>query len=149
MSLTKYFVSIPLLLCTAHVFSQIDSSFWNKHFVQLSIKNKDTAIFNPCDAVNRTLFISRDSVFDNQGQEQAVIKIVNTEHTDTSWVLHSSLADYTLLYHNKTSGIARWKIKYKTVKYPVKILFVQKEKSDRFKIINQPCKECRGSDCDE
>jgi hypothetical protein len=77
------------------------------------------------------------------------VKIVNAEHNDTSWVLHTSQADYTLVYYNETAGIAKWKIKYKNVKYPVKILFIQKEKSNRFEIINQPCKECWGSDCDE
>jgi len=145
----KYFTTIILLLCTHPIFSQVDSAFWNKQFVQLSFKGGDTVIFNPCDALNRTLFISQDSIFDNQGQEQVTMKIANAEHNDTAWVLHTPLADYTLVYYNETSGIAKWKIKYKPIKYPVKILFVQKEKSNCFKVINQPCKECWGSDCDD
>lgn len=149
MILTKFFTAIFLLLCAHDVFSQIDSSFWNKQFVQLSIKSKDTVIFNPCDAANRTLLIKQDSVFDNQGQEQVSVKILSAQHNDTSWVLRTSLADYILLYYNEATGIAKWKIKYKAVKYPVKILFIQKEKSNLFKVINQPCKECWGSDCDE
>lgn len=149
MVLKKYFTTLLLLYCISNVFAQPDSSFWNKQFVQLSIIIKDTVIFNPCDAANRTLFISRDSVFDNQGQEQVALKILNAHYIDNSWLLKTSLADYTLVYYNEATGIAKWSLKYKQVKYPVKILFIQKAKSDRFKIINQPCKECWDSDCDE
>lgn len=117
--------------------------FDNNLYNLLTINRNDTIIFNPCDANNKTIEVINDTIIVDYGQE--IIK-------------------YYIVKKNKTSNSTKYKLR----NFSEKIVFEEQiinqnlsywifendkylfsKKTNRYKTLNQPCKECWGDECDD
>ncbi|TWP29261.1 hypothetical protein ETU08_03455 [Apibacter muscae] len=105
---------------------------WNK----LTINKKDTIIYQPCDANNTSIKVTRDSVIIDYGQEILAYFILeknNYNNKHIEFKLSGTNNKLECIINNKTTAF--WIIN------GTKNLFTKSDIS-KFKTIEQPCIEC-------
>lgn len=113
----------------------------------LTIQKKDSILFQPCDTDNRSIIYTEDSIIDNTGQECLrckIIKEVLKKGNRTCIFLEKgcSYSD-TISYERIKDNLVHWYL-YNGVN------FLSTNKSEKYKIIEQPCIECRSKkECDK
>lgn len=129
-----------------------------KDWVKLTEKNEKFIVFNSCDSGNLLLNISKKGnnfeILLHGQQEDASFEILKAnQQKDTVFITTKSLDSnkkqvFKFFWTNKQKGLGRW-----TTKYPNGLVsdftFVTNENQNNFEIIDQPCKECWGEECDE
>lgn len=111
---------------------------------ELSIIEKDTVLFYPCDADNKKLNISKENIAFNYGQEELIYKILNFNEKEKKIELDYLGEKYILEYNILSNDLIL--IVFDGQQY----LFLKETSTDKYKKNYQPCTECWDeADCDE
>lgn len=138
-----------------YVLTTIDADLQQK-WHKLTLTDSGYVIFNPCDRENETFRISNDTIFISYGHEVEYF-FINYVKRNVKNVYQFAVRSYysgkTIFFYfsyvDTDRGIAFWKNNDKPVNYETDDLYISDKNKNNFDIVNQPCKECWGDDCDE
>ncbi|NQY31299.1 MAG: hypothetical protein HRT69_17765 [Flavobacteriaceae bacterium] len=132
------------------------SNDFQKDWFMLTERDSGYTIFNPCDAENRRQQIVGDTLIVHGGHEIDKYLITSIERNlkdiylfSTVNILSNDDQPFYFSYVDYESGIGYWKTIYEPVDFDKDLLFISTKDSSNFKVINQPCVECWGEECDE
>ena len=135
----------------------VDLNTFPKDWIRLTEKNGKQVIYNSCEGGNLLLTFSKKSdhfeLFAHGEQEDENFDIIeSTQPKDTVYIKAKSLVsgnivDYKFIWIDKEKGLGRFVTISKS--YKSDELFVTSEKQSTFEVIDQPCRECWGDECDE
>ena len=128
-----------------------------KDWVRLTEKNGKQVIYNSCEGGNLLLTFSKKTdhfeLLAHGEQEDENFQIIESiQPNDTVYLKTKSLesgniVDYKFILIDKEKGLGRFITISKGHKSDD--LFVTGEKQTNFEVIDQPCRECWGDECDE
>ncbi|MGM5630051.1 hypothetical protein O2K51_04035 [Apibacter raozihei] len=105
----------------------------------LTIQKNDSILFQPCDADNRSITYTKDSIFDNTGQEDVRCRIQNTfEKGNRTYISLEKGCSYsdTISFEKINYNLIHWYL-YNGVN------FLSTNETNKYKIVEQPCSECQ------
>lgn len=108
----------------------------------LTIQKNDTILFLPCDADNRSITYTKDSVIDNKEQENLRCKIQSIiEKGNRTYISLEKDCSYseTISYEIISNNLVHWYL-YNGVN------FLSTNEINKYKIVEQPCTECRSQE---
>jgi len=128
-----------------------------KDWVRLTEKNGKLVIYNSCEGGNLLLTFSKKQdhfeLLAHGQQEDENFEIIESTHTNdtvfmkTKSLISGNIIDYKFTWIDKEQGLGRFLTISKS--YKSDELFVTSEKQAKFEVIDQPCRECWGDECDE
>lgn len=160
MKLLGFTISFLLLLTSCKVTKKeaFDLNSFPKDWVRLTDKDGKLVVYNPCDAGNLLLTISKKSghfeLLLHGQQEDYNFKILETTQLNdtiflkTKWKDSDEQQDFKFFWTNKEKGLGRFITTYSNG-YTSDNIFVTSDKQTNFEKIDQPCRECWGDECDE
>jgi hypothetical protein len=135
----------------------VDLNTFPKDWVRLTEKNGKLVIYNSCEGGNLLLTFSKKQdhfeLLAHGQQEDENFEIIESTHTNdtvymkTKSLISGNIIDYKFTWIDKEKGLGRFITISKGHKSDE--LFVTSEKQTNFEVIDQPCRECWGDECDE
>lgn len=147
-------IIIIITSCTQNLEKQIDLNEFPKEWIRLTEKDGEMIIFNSCDAGNLHLSIDKDNLLLHGQQEDSELTILkSTTLNDTAilqckWNNSDEIQNFKFIWVKKEEGIGQWITTFSSG-WTSDFYFILADKKDEIKIIDQPCRECWGDECDE
>lgn len=128
-------------------------------WVMLTPKGNGYVVYNSCDSGNPLLTLSHDKATTTlllHGQQEdyefEVLKAY-TGSNDTivlkaKWKGAEQLQDFKFIWKDKAKKLGRWITTYDTGHIADQV-FVPANLQNQYPVVNQPCRECWGDECDE
>jgi hypothetical protein len=126
-------------------------------WVMLTPKDGGYIIYNTCDSGNLLLTIDRAAATlllhgTQEDYEFDILKSYIGENdtivVNAKWKGAEQLQDFKFIWEDKAKNIGRWITTYDTG-YDSNCVFVPANLQSQFPVVNQPCRECWGDECDE
>lgn len=125
-------------------------------WICLTDKDGELIIFNSCDGGNMLLTISEKKLLLHGQQEDTEFIIKSIDESSNSTIIKTTgltgegSQDFIFKWIDKDKGLGKWSTTYDNPeKWHWEYTFVSAPHQKDFKLVNQPCKECWGDECDE
>lgn len=150
---------IILASCKQNLEKEFDMKSLPTEWIKLTKTDTGFIIFNSCDAGNLLMTITNKNnkvgLFMHGQQEDYTFEILKAIQTDsdtvkinTKWTDSEGLIELNFFWDDKAKGLARL-ISKSTIGIALDETFVTADRQKDFPIVNQPCRECWGDECDE
>lgn len=127
-------------------------------WIKITEHNGETVIYNSCDMGNLILSLSRNhqkNYLKLHGEQEDVdfeiLRIIqenDTTHVQVIELNSGFKQSFKFNWIDKSKGLGRWRTQFMTG-FKSDINFVNKANKNKFRIMNQPCRDCWGDACDE
>jgi hypothetical protein len=152
-------VSIIITSCKQNVEKEFDMKSLPAEWVKLTKTDSGLIIFNSCDAGNLLMTITNRNnkigLIMHGQQEDYTLEVLSAIQTEKDtvkiqarWEDAKELYELKFIWIDKNNGLGRL-ISTSTNGISSDKTFVMLEKQNDFLIVNQPCRECWGDECDE
>lgn len=153
-----FFVGLTNQRCGNKLLHRTQEDELMTDWIKLSLINKEQVVYNSCEMGNLILTVeeinNRASLRMHGEQEDSYFQIQSSMQVGDTIQLQMQVTNtkikqsFWFNWVDKTRGVGRWRTEYRTG-HKLDLSFVNKKYLNSFKIVNQPCRECWGDECDD
>ncbi|NQY05895.1 MAG: hypothetical protein HRT68_06750 [Flavobacteriaceae bacterium] len=128
-----------------------------RNYIALTEQKGKTIIFNPCDAANHQVKIDEKDgtiqIYYLEGQEATLLEVESVSKTEKGYAFGGIIYGE---FYDKAMEVTPLDTAYEMVNWTLSafdgnrtMIFTDAQYKTNYEVVDQPCKECWGDDCDD